>query len=596
MTEYAAPTNDIRLALMEAGGLEAVRALPGCEDLGMDLVDAILEEAGKLASEVLAPLNRKGDIEGCSFENGVVRSPDGFAEAYKLFCDGGWNGLSLDSAYGGQGLPWLISTAVNEIWQSANMAFALCSMLTQGAAELLSAHASDNLKARYLPPLIAGTWNGTMNLTEPQAGSDLGRVRTRAQPDGDAYRITGQKIFITYGETDFTENTVHMVLARTPDAPPGVRGISLFVVPKFLPGDAAGLGPRNDLRCVSIEHKLGIHASPTALMSFGDGDGAVGFLVGKENHGLEYMFTMMNNERLAVGLQGTAIAERAYQQARAFAMERLQGRAASGGQDEPVPIFRHADVKRMLLTMKAGIEATRGLAYYVAGEMDAATRHASPDRRKSAQARVDLLTPVVKAWATDVCIGLADTGLQIHGGMGYIEETGAAQHLRDARITAIYEGTNGIQAIDLVGRKVARDGGAAMAAMAADMRSTLAAVGGTHADTAAIAGRLDAGIGALERATAWIVETHAGDVDAVLAGAVPYLHLVGVVCGGWIMLRSRLAAKARRAGPGEADAFPDDTWRTARLFAEHSLVHAPAYAETVIHGAGAVTGAPDSGL
>ncbi|HIJ44924.1 MAG TPA: acyl-CoA dehydrogenase, partial [Rhodospirillaceae bacterium] len=447
MTAYAAPLTDMRFVIGELAGLAEIAALPGLGDTSPELVDAILDEAGKFGAEVLAPLNRPGDIAGCGFNEGLVRTPEGFKEAYGQFVEGGWNGLPFDPEYGGHGLPWLVSAAVSEIWNAANMALALCPLLTQGAAEMLIVHGSSELKSRYLRKLVSGEWTGTMNLTEPQAGSDLGQTRCKAVRKDGRYLISGQKIFITYGDHDLTENIIHTVLARTPDAPPGVKGLSLFVVPKFLLNEDGSLGERNDLRCLSIEHKLGINASPTCVMSYGDGGGASGFLIGEETRGIEYMFTMMNNARLAVGLEGVAIAERAYQQARDYARARVQGRLLGGGDPAPVAIVNHPDVRRMLLFMKAGTEAARALAYHVAASLDLARRHPDEAVRRDRRSQIDLLTPVIKAWCTDTAIEVANTGIQVHGGMGYIEETGAAQHLRDARIAAIYEGTNGIQAL-----------------------------------------------------------------------------------------------------------------------------------------------------
>jgi alkylation response protein AidB-like acyl-CoA dehydrogenase len=589
MTAYAAPLADMRFVLNHVAGLDEVARLPGCADASAELVDQILEEAGKFGRDVLAPLNRAGDEHGCEFENGVVRTPPGFKEAYARFVEGGWNGVPFDPEYGGQGLPWLVSTAVSEIWNSANMAFALCPLLTQGAIELLLAHGSPEKKTRYLPKMVSGAWNGTMNLTEPQAGSDLARVRTKAERDGDHYRITGQKIFITYGEHDLTENIVHMVLARTPDAPAGIKGISLFIVPKFLVKNGGTLGPRNDLRCVSIEHKLGIHASPTAVMSYGDNGGAIGFLVGEENRGIEYMFTMMNNARLAVGLEGVAIAERAYQQAHTFARERVQGRAIGSDDPNPVPIIRHPDVKRMLLSMRAQTEAVRALAYFAAASLDIAKRHPDPGVRRERQALVDFLIPVVKAWSTDVGIEAANTGIQVHGGMGYVEETGAAQHLRDARIAAIYEGTNGIQANDLVGRKVGREHGATALAFIAMVRALendlAAAPDSDRGDLAAIRARLAAATQALADSTAWVAETYAADPAAVAASAVPYLRLTGLVAGGWLMARSALAATTLLAQGDGDEAFLKGKIVCAQFFADQLLVQAPGLAETVRHGA-----------
>ncbi len=590
MTVYAAPIDEMRFVMTALAGLDEVAALPGYEDATLDLVDAILEEAGKLGAEVLAPLNQPGDIAGCVYENGVVRTPEGFKDAYRQFIDGGWQGMPFDPDYGGMGLPWLVATAVSEIWHSSNMAFSLCPMLTGGAVELLSTHGSDELKAIYLEKLISGEWSGTMNLTEPQAGSDLSRVRSKAVRDGDAYRISGQKVFITHGEHDMSDNIVHMVLARTPDAPEGIKGISLFVVPKFVPTADGRPGERNDARCVSIEHKLGINASPTAVMAFGDGDGAIGYLVGEENHGIEYMFTMMNNARLAVGLEGIGIAERAYQQARAFAQERVQGRDAVSGKKEPVTIIHHPDVRRMLLAMKAKTEAARAIAYFTAAQLDRSKHEVDADRRAEAQALVDLLTPVVKAWSTDIGIEVANTNIQVHGGMGYIEETGAAQHLRDARIAAIYEGTNGIQALDLVGRKVGREKGETVSHLIAAMRDFAGSDASESPDddaeraVAALAPAIDA----LEQATQWIADTYGEYPSGVAAGAVAYLDLLGTVSGGWLLARgARAAVRMRSNGGGDSD-FLEGKLLTARFYADQILPQAVLLAARVSSGADAV--------
>ncbi|MBO6520300.1 MAG: acyl-CoA dehydrogenase [Rhodospirillales bacterium] len=582
MTAYHAPVEEMLFVMSEIGELESLGKLPGYEDATPDLVSAILDEAGKLATDVLDPINVSGDLEGCTLENGVVRTPAGFKEAYAQFIEAGWNSMPFDPEYGGQGLPWLVATGASEIWHGANMAFGLCPMLTGGAVELLSIHASQEIKDTYLEKMISGEWTGTMNLTEPQAGSDLARVRTKAVKEGDKYLISGQKIFITYGEQDFTENIVHLVLARTPDAPEGIKGISLFVVPKFIPNSDGSLGERNDLRCGSLEHKLGINASPTAVMLFGENDGAVGYLVGEENRGIEYMFTMMNNARLAVGLEGVAIAERAYQRARAFAEERVQGRDSAGSSKEPVAIIQHPDVRRMLLSMRAQTEAVRALAYWVAARLDIAHRHTNPATAKTAQAYVDLLTPVVKAWSTDIGVEVANTGIQVHGGMGFIEETGAAQHLRDARIAPIYEGTNGIQAIDLAGRKVAREGGETMMTLIAEMRSSIAAMGHAHE-------RLSKAADELERTTKWISDTYAENPVTALAGAVPYLRLTGITVGGWLMVRMYEAANAK------ADENPLATQRrraSVSFYARHVLTQAGGLAESVMDGSSVIADTP----
>src|ERR1700716_2829282 len=466
MSAYVAPLKDMRFALNELAGLAEVAKLPGFEEAAPDTVDAILEEASKFASEVLDPINFSGDQEGSKLSDGEVHTPRGFRDAYRKFCDGGWNALPFEHEWGGQGLPRLVSTPVQEMWKSLNLSFSLCPLLTQGAVEALLLRRSDALKQAYLPKMIEGKWTGTMNLTEPQAGSDLSLVRTRAERQGSEYLISGQKIFITYGEHDLADNIVHLVLARTPDAPEGVKGISLFVVPKFVPAADGKPGKRNSAKCASIEHKLGIHASPTAVMVY---DKAVGYVVGEENRGLEYMFIMMNAARFAVGLEGVAIAERAFQRALAFAKERLQGKdLVEGG--KTVPIIRHPDVRSMLMLMKSQTEAMRALAYVVAAAMDFSEKIKDANEKKTHQAFVDLMIPVVKGWSTETGIDVASLGVQVHGGMGFIEETGAAQHLRDARITTIYEGTTGIQAADLVGRKIAREAGATAKAFVAELK------------------------------------------------------------------------------------------------------------------------------
>lgn len=568
---YTAPVADMRFTLRALVGLEDLARLPGCENAAPDVVDAVLDEAAKFAGAVLAPLNVVGDTQRSVLENGVVRTPEGFKEAYAKYVEGGWNALPFAPEHGGQGLPWAVALAVAEMWNSANMGWALCPLLNIGAVELLEAHGSPAQKATYLPKMISGEWTGTMNLTEPQAGSDVGALRTRAVREGDHYRITGQKIFITYGDHDWTRQIVHMVLARTPDAPAGSKGISLFIVPKYLVNPDGSLGQRNDIRTVSLEHKLGIHASPTCVLAYGDNGGAIGFLVGEENRGLEYMFTMMNNARLNVGLQGVAIAERAYQQAREYARTRIQGKpvgaAASG-----LPIAHHPDVKRMLLGMRSRTEAARALAYYAAAAIDRARHHPDAGERRRQQSLADLLIPIVKAWCTDTGVDVASEGIQIHGGMGFIEETGAAQHYRDARILPIYEGTNGIQANDLVARKLGRDGGAAARELLALLRKDAAWLGAP--------GLADA-VEAAEAATAHLVATLAENPAAALAGAVPYLHLLGTTLGGWLLARGAAAAEAGGADPRFAAAKR----LTARFFAEQYLPAAAALVSAVRNGA-----------
>ncbi len=592
MSQYTAPIRDISFVMQELAGMERISALPGCEEAAPDVVEAIIDEAAKFAAEVLAPLNSSGDQEGSRLEGGIVVTPQGFKEAYAQFIESGWNGLGGDPEFGGQGLPKLVATAVNEMWKSANMSFSLCPLLTGGAIEALLLRGTDAQKRMYLPNMVGGKWTGTMNLTEPQAGSDLAAVRTRAVPQGDgSFKLYGQKIFITYGEHDMAENIVHLVLARTPDAPEGVKGISLFVVPKFLLNADGSLGARNDVHCVSLEHKLGIHASPTCVMAYGDNGGALGQLVGEENRGLEYMFIMMNAARFAVGMEGLALSERAYQHALSYARERVQGKDMATRGGGSVTIIHHPDVRRMLLLMKSQTEAMRALAYVVAAAQDVAWRHPDADERKRNHAFVDLMIPVVKGWCTETGIDVASLGIQVHGGMGYIEETGAAQHLRDARITTIYEGTTGIQANDLVGRKIAREGGATIRSVIEAMRGVereLAAQ--PSAEFAALRGGLAAGVQALADAADHIVANYESDIKSVAVGAVPFLMLFGRVAGGWQMARSALIAQ-QRLGQGVGDAaFHRAKIATARFYADHVLALAPGLAYSVIHGgAGALT-------
>ncbi len=592
MSEYLAPLKDIRFVMQDLAGLDQVVSLPGCEEATPDVVDAILEEAAKFSSGVLSPLNYPGDQDGARWKDTVVTTPPGFKEAYRQFVDNGWNALGCDPEFGGQGLPRLLATAVSEMWKASNHAFSLCPMLTQGAIEALMIAGSDEQKAAYLPNLVSGEWAGTMNLTEPSAGSDLAAVRSRAEPVGDGtYRIFGQKIFITYGEHDLTENIIHLVLARTPDAPEGVKGISLFVVPKFMLKADGKPGERNDVYCVSIEHKLGIHGSPTAVLAFGDHGGAIGTLVGEENRGLEYMFIMMNAARFNVGLEGLGDAERAYQRAVGYARERVQGAEVGVRGGPKVPIIRHPDVRRMLMSMRARIEAMRALAYVTAAALDNAHQNPDAAARAQAQAFADLMIPVVKGWGTESSIDIASLGVQVHGGMGYIEETGAAQHLRDARITTIYEGTTAIQANDLIGRKIAREKGATVNAVIGEMRTAAAGLDG---DLALIGSRQLAAVDALERAVLWIVANFASDPKAVHAGAVPFLHLFGIVAGGWQMGRMAVIARARITA-GDGDPFWPAKLATTRFFADHFLTQAAGLAESVIGGAtGALEMADDS--
>jgi alkylation response protein AidB-like acyl-CoA dehydrogenase len=585
MSEYVAPLKDMKFVLHELAGLSEVAKLPGHAEATRDTVDAILEEAARFAAEVLDPLNQPGDREGSSLSDGRVRTPKGFREAYLKFAEGGWVSLPFEPDWGGQGLPKLVATPVDEMWTSANMSFSLCPLLTQGAVHALLLRGSPALQRTFMPRMVAGEWTGTMNLTEPQAGSDLALVKTRALREGDHYRISGQKIFITYGEHDFTEQIVHLVLARTPDAPEGVKGISLFVVPKLLVQADGALGERNGVRCVSLEHKLGIHASPTAVMAYDD---AVGYLVGEENRGLEYMFIMMNAARFGVGLEGVAIAERAFQRALAFAKERLQGRDLATGRT--APIIRHPDVRRMLMLMKSQTEAMRALAYVVAASLDFAHKSPDPEMRKRHQAFVDLMIPVVKGWSTETGIEIASLGLQIHGGMGFIEETGAAQHLRDARITTIYEGTTGIQANDLLGRKIAREGGAT----AREWLRALQAFDGElarsgNAQVRALRSALAQGAGAVSDCVDFIVAEK--NPHTAFAGAVPFLRLMGIVAGGWQMARAALAAE-KLLDSGDRK-FLEAKIASARFFGDHVLVQAPALRDTVVKGGAAVMALAD---
>ncbi|HEX6295964.1 MAG TPA: acyl-CoA dehydrogenase [Burkholderiales bacterium] len=585
MSAYAAPLKDMRFVLRELARLEQVGKLPGYEEATLDTVDAILEEASKFASEVLDPINYSGDQQGSIWKDGAVTTPKGFKEAYQQYVQGGWGSLPFDAEWGGHGLPKLVATAVEEMLTSSNMSFSLCPLLTQGAIHALELCGSEALKKTYLGKMIQGSWTGTMNLTEPQAGSDLALVRTKAERAGDHYRISGQKIFITYGEHDLAENIVHLVLARTPDAPEGVKGISLFLVPKFLVKPDGSLGERNSARCASIEHKLGIHASPTAVMVF---ENAVGHLVGEENRGLAYMFVMMNAARFSVGLEGVAIAERAFQRALAYARERLQGRDLVEGAGT-VPIIRHPDVRRMLMLMKSQTEAMRALAYVVAAAMDFSVKVENKEDRKRHQAFVDLMIPVVKGWSTETGIEVASLGIQVHGGMGFIEETGAAQHLRDARITTIYEGTTGIQAGDLVGRKIAREGGATAKAWLEELKRFDAELANSkNPDVQAIRASLGVGTQAVADGVGFIVANAGKDVKDVFAGAVPFLKLMGVVAGGWQMAKAALASE-RNLASGEADkSFYEAKIKTARFYADHVLVQAPALRDTVVKGGAGV--------
>lgn len=586
---YNAPLKDMQFVLTELANLAEINALPGCEDATPDTVEAVLEENAKFCRDVIAPLNRVGDKDPSYWKDGFVTTTRGFREAFKAYAEAGWQGVQHPQDFGGQGLPKLVATPCMEMLHGANLSFALVALLSDGAIEALLTAGSDAQKARFLEPLVSGRWTGTMNLTEPQAGSDLAAVRTRAEPQGDGtYKLFGTKIYITYGDHDMTENIVHLVLARTPDAPPGVKGISLFIVPKFMINDDGSLGERNDVACVSIEHKLGIKASPTAVLQFGDNGGAVGTLVGEENRGLEYMFIMMNAARFGVGIQGVGLAEHAYQGAVAFAKDRVQSRDVAGSSG-PVTIIHHPDVRRMLMSMRSQTEAARALAYVGAALSDLAHHHPDEATRTANLAIYEYLVPVIKGWSTEMSEQVARDGVQVHGGMGFIEETGAAQHYRDAKILTIYEGTTAIQANDLVGRKTVRDGGAVAKALIAQIRDVERQLGeAQNADFAAIAQRLQEGSAALEQVVEYVVANIRTDVKAVFAGSVTYLKLAGIVLGGWQMARAALAAQKRLdAGEGDA-AFYRAKIGTARFFADHILSQAPGLRTSIVDGAAGV--------
>ena len=588
MSTYVAPIKDMLFNMNELAGLQEITTLPGNEEVSLDLVEAILDEAAKFASGVVDPLNPVGDKQGNKWNNGVVTTADGFKEAYASFCETGWNGMPASTEFGGQGLPVTVSTAVLEMWKSASISFSLCQMLTLGAVEAIAHHATDELKAAYLPNMVSGKWTGTMNLTEPQAGSDLAAIRTKAEPrDDGSYAISGTKIFITWGEHDMAENIIHLVLARLPDAPPGVKGISLFIAPKFLVNADGSLGERNDLICSSIEHKMGIHGSATAVMAFGDKGGAIGYLVGEPNRGLEYMFTMMNHARLNVGLEGVGVSERSYQHALAYARERIQGRIIGDKSGDKKPILHHPDVRRMLLDMKSRTEAGRALAYYVAGCMDRAHSHPDAEVRAANQRRLELLTPVVKGWCTENAQGITWNGVQVHGGMGFIEETGASQYMRDARIITIYEGTTAIQANDLIGRKTAKEGGKSMQQLLADIAETGAALRASgNAQLKTIADALGDGIAALDEATHWLLANYDARPQAAAAGSVPFLKLTGIVVGGWLLARSAQIAATRLEGSDGG--FYTAKLATATYFAQHVIPEANSYRDAIVNGADAV--------
>ena len=579
---YQAPLKDLSFVLDELIGAAALSSCSHYADYSPEVAATVLSEAARFAETVLAPLNRSGDTEGAHWHEDGVTTPAGFKDAYRQFVEGGWPQLGADAEYGGQGVPLMLATAAQEIWAAANLAFKLCPMLTHGAAHALETTGSPEQRERYLPKMIRGEWTGTMVLTEPQAGSDLGLIRTRAVPQADHYRIFGQKIFITWGDHDYTDNIIHMVLARIDGAPPGTRGISLFIVPKVLVGADGRLGARNEVRCLSIEHKLGIHASPTCVLGFGEKQGAIGYLVGEPNRGLEYMFIMMNTARLAVGLEGYAVAERAFQQAAQWARTRVQGRPPVAAGSAPATIIHHPDVKRMMLGMKSGVEAMRALTLYAACQLDLARYADDADLRAAAQARGDLLIPIVKGWCTEFGIEIASVGIQVHGGMGFIEETGAAQYLRDVRITAIYEGTTGIQSNDLIGRKIGRDRGAAMQSLIAEMLSELEAIAAGEPVVQEIRTQTRESIGLLREATDAIAALYSKAPEQAAAVSVPYLKLCGTAIGGWLMARA--ASIAAKKLDGADREFYAGKLASARFYAAQILPGVLALHRTVRSG------------
>ncbi|SOE65201.1 Acyl-CoA dehydrogenase [Caballeronia arationis] len=582
---YTAPLKDMLFVMRDLADITKVATLPGFEDANLDTAQAVLDEAAKFNGEVLAPLNFEGDKNPSTWSNGEVTTSPGFKDAFRQFAEGGWQGVMHPVEYDGQGLPKLIATPCIEMMNAANMSFALCPLLTDGAIEALLTAGTDAQKQLYVPKLISGEWTGTMNLTEPQAGSDLALVRTRAEPQGDGtFKVFGTKIFITYGEHDMADNIVHLVLARTPSAPEGVKGISLFLVPKFMVNEDGSLGERNDVHCVSIEHKLGIKASPTAVLQYGDHGGAIGYLIGEENRGLEYMFIMMNAARFAVGMQGVAVADQAYQRAVAYARDRVQSRPVDGSAKQSVAIIQHPDVRRMLATMRALTEGARALAYVAAAHSDFAHRHPDEKVRANHQAIYEFLVPIVKGWSTEMSIDVASLGVQVHGGMGFIEETGAAQYYRDARILTIYEGTTAIQANDLIGRKTVRDGGATAQVLLAQVDETIAALG-RHDGAAfdATHQRLKAGRDALANAVEFMIQNTKSDPNAVFAGSVPYLKLAGIVLAGWQMARALLVASEKRS---EDEAFYGAKIATAHFFADHILSQAGGLEASIVSAKG----------
>jgi alkylation response protein AidB-like acyl-CoA dehydrogenase len=586
MTTYTAPIKDMMFVMNELVDLSELNQLPGIEEVTPDLLESILQAGGRFAGEVLAPINRSGDLEGSVLTDGAVKTPQGFKEAYRLYREGDWQSLPFDAEFGGQGLPILLATVLNEMCLSANMAWSLCMMITEGAAILLDTHASEAIKNLYLPRIVPGDWSVAMNLTEAQAGTDLALLKTKAVPNEDHYLISGQKIFITYGDHDFTDNVIHLVLARLPDAPRGTKGISLFLVPKYLVNPDGTKGERNDVNVVSLEHKLGIHGSPTCVMNYGENGGAVGYLVGKEHNGLACMFTLMNHARFGVGLQGHCISERAYQQSLSYARERIQGRE---GKEEHVPIIKHPDVRRMLMLMKSGIEAMRALCYVAVVSLDVTQRSKNKEQLERHERRLGLLTPVVKGWCTELSQELTFYGIQIHGGMGYVEETGVAQYYRDARISTIYEGTTGVQSLDLVRRKILRDGGRALSELMEEMEAAheeLAAV--DDANLKIIATRFRAGMDALTRGAQFFIDDPDEHKAAHGAISLNMLMLMGTVCGGWQMARAALKAHRKLESGAEDRDFYETKIITARFYADHLLPRTSLYLQIMETGGEAV--------
>ncbi len=587
---YIAPVKDMLFNIEHLAGIDQIAQLPGMEDAGLETAQAVLEEAAKFCEGVLSPLNWEGDKNPSTWKDGVVTAAPGFKEAFKQYTEAGWQGLQHPTEFGGQGLPKTIGSAVGEMQNAANLSFALCPLLTDGAIEALLTAGSPELNAIYLEKLVSGEWTGTMNLTEPQAGSDLAAVRTRAEPQPDgSYKVMGTKIYITWGEHDMADNIIHLVLARVTGAPEGVKGISLFVVPKFLVNADGSVGARNDVHCVSIEHKMGIKASPTAVLQFGDHGGAVGYLVGQENRGLEYMFIMMNAARYGVGVQGIAIADRAYQKAVQFAKERIQSRPVDGSLPAAGPIIHHPDVKRMLMTMRAYTEGCRALSSVAAAAYDAAHHHADADTRKQNQAFYEFMVPLIKGYSTEMSLEVTSLGVQVHGGMGFIEETGCAQYYRDAKILTIYEGTTAIQANDLVGRKTARDGGQTAKGIAAQIEATEFELQLNGSDDAeAVAKRLKAARLAFLDVVTFVAANTRTQPNDVFAGSVPYLMLAGNLMAGWQLGRALLVAQEQLA-KGQDAAFMQAKIITARFYADHLLTKAPGLRDSIVEGAACVT-------